>query len=109
MGNHGFFIVGGVWKVRRLTAERGNDKRLEAAELRGGVVGKQWQIRTLGAQCVQPGLLGVLGVAARLCGLGLGVGGLGVELREEVGGVASVADFGEAGVIAVNGRKFGFG
>ena len=49
------------------------------------------------------------GLVASVSGGGFGAGGFGVERREQIGGAAAVADFGEAGVVAVNGRKFVFG
>jgi len=72
-------------------------------------LGKQGQI---GADCPEGG--GALaveggGFVASLGGLGLGARGLGIEGGEQIGRAAYVADFGKAGVIAVDGDEFGVG
>jgi hypothetical protein len=74
-----------------------------------GLSGEQGEI---GADCPEGG--GALaveggGFVAGLGGLSLGARGLGVEVGEEAGGVAAVANFGKAGVVALDGRELGIG
>lgn len=74
-----------------------------------GLSGEQGEI---GTDCPEGGgaLAGLgVGVVPRLGGLSLGARGLGVEVGEQAGGVAAVANFHEPRVVALDGRELGIG